>query len=167
MNLTEVLLAVIVSLAVLAGGYTLYNSVSDKNAVSATMQNLSLLRANIDDLYAGNYAGLASDAADGTLHKTGVLPDALADLSDGGKPASKWGAIDIEGTDDGSGYTIAFEGLGKDVCMHLGRFQYRTWAKVEAGETAVWTRGTDTALNASALASACKDGNVTLTFTAP
>ena len=121
MNLTEVLLAVIVSLAVLAGGYTLYNSVSDKNAVSATMQNLSLLRANIDDLYAGNYAGLASDAADGTLHKTGVLPDALADLSDGGKPATKWGAIDIEGTDDGAGYTIAFEGLGKDVCMHLGR----------------------------------------------
>ncbi len=167
MNLTEVLLAVIVSLAVLAGGYTLYNSVADKNAVSATMQNLSLLRANIDDLYAGNYASLASDAADGTLHKTGVLPDALADLSDGGKPATKWGPISIEGTEDGSGYTISFEGLDRDVCMHLGRFQHRTWAKIEAGETAVWTRGTDAALNVSALASACKGDNVTVAFTAP
>ncbi|MEE0405399.1 MAG: hypothetical protein UDQ58_02305 [Desulfovibrio sp.] len=62
---------------------------------------------------------------------------------------------------------MSFSGLSKDICLHLGRFQYRSWAKVEAGGTAVWTRGTDTGLKTAELVQACKAGNVAVTFTAP
>ena len=168
MNLTEVLLAVIVSLAVIAGGYTLYTNVSDKNEVAQVMQNVSLLRANIEDAYDGNYENLSSDASDGSLHDLGILPERLARVSSGGTtPATKWGPITIEAGDDPSTYTISFSGLSKDICLHLGRFQYRSWAKVEAGGTAVWTRGTDTGLKTAELVQACKAGNVAVTFTAP
>lgn len=158
MNLTEVLLAVIVSLAVIAGGYTLYTNVSDKNEVAQVMQNVSLLRANIEDAYDGNYENLSSDASDGSLYDLGILPERLARVSSGGTtPATKWGPITIEAGDDPSTYTISFSGLSKDICLHLGRFQYRSWAKVEAGGTAVWTRGTDTGLKTAELVQACKD----------
>lgn len=168
MNLTEVLLAVIVSLAVIAGGYTLYTNVSDKNEVAQVMQNVSLLRANIEDAYDGNYENLSSDASDGSLYDLGILPERLARVSSGGTtPATKWGPITIEAGDDPSTYTISFSGLSKDICLHLGRFQYRSWAKVEAGSTAVWTRGTDTGLKTAELVQACKAGNVAVTFTAP
>ena len=80
MNLTEVLLAVIVSLAVIAGGYTLYTNVSDKNEVAQVMQNVSLLRANIEDAYDGNYENLSSDASDGSLYDLGILPERLPSL---------------------------------------------------------------------------------------
>ena len=157
MNLTEVLLAVIVSLAVIAGGYTLYTNVSDKNEVAQVMQNVSLLRANIEDAYDGNYENLSSDASDGSLYDLGILPERLARVSSGGTtPATKWGPITIEAGDDPSIYTISFSGLSKDICLHLGRFQYRSWAKVEAGGTAVWTRGTDTGLKTAELVQACK-----------
>lgn len=157
MNLTEVLLAVIVSLAVIAGGYTLYTNVSDKNEVAQVMQNVSLLRANIEDAYDGNYENLSSDASDGSLYDLGILPERLARVSSGGTtPATKWGPITIEAGDDPSTYTISFSGLSKDICLHLGRFQYRSWAKVEAGGTAVWTRGTDTGLKTAELVQACK-----------
>lgn len=156
MNLTEVLLAVIVSLAVIAGGYTLYTNVSDKNEVAQVMQNVSLLRANIEDAYDGNYENLSSDASDGSLYDLGILPERLARVSSGGTtPATKWGPITIEAGDDPSTYTISFSGLSKDICLHLGRFQYRSWAKVEAGGTAVWTRGTDTGLKTAELVQAC------------
>lgn len=168
LNLTEVLLAVIVSLAVIAGGYTLYTNVSDKNEVAQVMQNVSLLRANIEDAYDGNYENLSSDASDGSLYDLGILPERLARVSASGTtPATKWGPITIEAGSDPSTYTISFSGLSKDICLHLGRFQYRSWAKVEAGGTAVWTRGTDTGLKTAELVQACKAGNVAVTFTAP
>lgn len=164
MNLTEVLLAVIVSLAVIAGGYTLYTNVSDKNEVAQVMQNVSLLRANIEDAYDGNYENLSSDASDGSLYDLGILPERLARVSASGTtPATKWGPITIEAGSDPSTYTISFSGLSKDICLHLGRFQYRSWAKVEAGGTAVWTRGTDTGLKTAELVQACSSHSVQIT----
>lgn len=104
----------------------------------------------------------------GPTSRTPTTAKRLARVSSGGTtPATKWGPITIEAGDDPSTYTISFSGLSKDICLHLGRFQYRSWAKVEAGGTAVWTRGTDTGLKTAELVQACKAGNVAVTFTAP
>ncbi len=175
MNLTEVLLAVIITMAVIAGSYFLYTTVTEKNAMTQTMENLSLLRANIEDIYDGDY----SDSTFGnyeTMNKMGILPQYFvtnASNEEGGAKSvqmrSHWGPISlaVDGSDE-SKYTIKLESLSGDACMHFARFQYKSWYKIEVGETEVWNRATDTKAAINAVATACTgDGEKSVTFTAP
>lgn len=170
MNLTEVLLAVIISMAVIAGSYFLYTTVTEKNAMTQTMENLSLLRANIEDIYDGEY----DDATFGDVAKMnslGIIPQYFLSSSTSGETTTTamkthWGALTVAQGDSNAEYTITLAGLSSDACVHFARFQYKSWSKIKAGGTEVWNRSTDTKGSISAIATACATDK-TVVFTAP
>lgn len=171
MNLTEVLLAVIISMAVIAGSYFLYTTVTEKNAMSTTMVNLTLLRANIEDIYDGSYSDSSFGDVD-TMDNLGIIPQYFLSTSGDGDTATtslktKWGDMTIAEGDSSSEYTISMDQLSADACVHFGRFQVKSWKNIEVNDTEVWNRGTDTQATISELAEACDGGNATVTFTAP
>ena len=171
MNLTEVLLAVIISMAVIAGSYFLYTTVTEKNAMSTTMVNISLLRANIEDIYDGAYDDDSFGDID-TMVDLGIIPQYFLSSSGSGDNATttlktKWGDMTIAEGDASTEYTISMDQLSGDACVHFARFQVRSWKSIDVNDTEVWNRGTDTQASISEVATACAGGNATVTFTAP
>jgi len=164
-NLTEVLLSIIISLAVLAGGFFLYTSVADRNGVSTVMQSLPILRANIEDVYQNDYADIGTDSVSGgNLYSLGLFPQGLT-VGEGMK--TRWGDVTLAVGDEDSQYTITLDSLSPEACMQLGRYQYKSWAKVEVGAATVWTRGQTTPFSTADLVEACNAGSVTIKYTAP
>ena len=103
------------------------------------MQNVSLLRANIEDAYDGNSENRAlATLLTGASTTSAFCPSASPASARAERHRPPSGVPSpLRPATIPSTYTISFSGLSKDICLHLRRFQYRSWAKVEAGGTAV------------------------------
>ena len=161
MSLTEILLSLAIMIAVVAGVALGYSQVKSKNDQQRAMQSIQMLRANVEQIYSnGVYTGLSNEV----LISAGVVPGDL--LSGNSAIKTKWGDVTVAAKDD-SQYTITVENLDPPACRSIANLSTTSWASVNVGETSLYDRSTNAAVNPSDLLQACTNASNTVVFTGP
>ncbi len=154
--LVDVVMALIVILVVTATVGYFYNNASTTAKLTDIQSNLIVLRSQIAQVFSGSssYDELSNEL----VLKAGVVPTVFVK---GTNIINQWGGeIDINSTDDGSGFTISVSDIPDDICIKLGAFQPDSWLGVEINGSNIEDG------SVTALAESCSNDKNTLIFTA-
>ena len=161
MNMTEVLLALIITIIVVAGVAFIFTNARDKNNQQKTMNNLLFIRASIEQLFNnGNFDGLDNDV----LMTANIVP---TELQRNGTIQSPWGPVTIEAAEGGGSYTITMENLNSGACQSLGTLSPTSWESISVNGQVLYDRSVNDPINNVDLINACGNATNTIVYTAP
>jgi type II secretory pathway pseudopilin PulG len=160
-NLTEVLLGIAVSILVLAFIFFGYTRVQEGFRQSDTMQNVHMLRVNIDQAFHGNpFTGL-----DNALIITSDF--APRNIVRGMELRSPYGGAITVAAISAAQYTIELDNITQAGCQQIGqRMSAESWGNIEVNGTEILDAATGQVLIATLL-QACNQARNTLIFTTP
>jgi len=176
----EVLIALIITLVVLAGAFVLVQMAFSSNTTSEAQQNLMTTKANVSRLFnnQSDFEALTNTVAT----QSGIVPASMivGDTSSGDITNAFGGDVTIAPDDgDGAGlaaaagitikdnsyYSITYTGVPQEACIQLGSYTRSQWAggvDINGTSIDVFTNGANpvvTQVNA-----ACNNGQNTMMF---
>ncbi len=169
MNLTETLLAVIVALGVVAAACLVYqHNFLEKDAIIKTQDNLTLFRANVEDIFDGAWEGDFGNVE--FMAQLGIVPLYFlpAKPKEGEElyMKTRWGRIEVAPGETEKEYTVTLKDLTSEPCFRLSRSQVHLWKRIEAGGIEVWNRETSNKATIQDVSNACVGRTTNVVFTA-
>jgi len=147
------MIAIVIGLIMLSGIFALVNQALSGANINEEKQNLSAIRMELSNLYAGqqNYSGLDND----TALNAGVFP---ANMVDAGNVINAWnGDVTVAESADTTEFDITYDGVPQEECIELATFGQGQWEAVTVG-------GADIG-DVTDAAGACSGDDNTLVFT--
>lgn len=169
MNLTETLLAVIVALGVVAAACLVYqHNFLEKDAIIKTQDNLTLFRANVEEIFDGAWEEEFGDVE--FMTQLGIVPlyflPARVKEGEDLYMKTRWGRIEVAKGETEKEYTVTLKDLTSEPCFRLSRSQVQLWKRIEVGDIEVWNRETSNKASLKDVADACVGHATDVVFTA-
>jgi len=159
--ITEILMAVVISLIMLGGVFALVNIVMSSSKVQNEQQNIATIRSGAQQLFSTSrsYSGITNTICE----NAGLIPSNLLTSTQGVFSHSWNGSVTIAPDTDTTLFTITYNSLPQEEAIKLATFGVGSWTKVTLNGTDIpqMTGGAVAAASAAANAGAAN----TIVFT--